>query len=103
LEFLVVVFNYTPRPLAQFGDETVNLVATRDGAQGRVLDTKDRSIGSDWVRAKSGTLRRLLNFGRHPHPDLLALTTRFRNTPHLFSRESNGALAPSRFYLKSGH
>jgi hypothetical protein len=50
--------NYTPRPLAQFDDETVNLVATREG-RGEYLDTKDRSIGSDWVRAKSGTLRRL--------------------------------------------
>jgi hypothetical protein len=63
--------------------------------RGEYLDTKDRSILS---RAKSGTLRRLLNFGQHPHPDFLALTTRFRNTPHLFSRESNGAW-PRRFYL----
>jgi hypothetical protein len=31
-----VVSNYTPRPLAQFDDETVNLVATGDGAQGGV-------------------------------------------------------------------
>ena len=84
--------------MAQFDDGTVNLVATRDGAQGQYLDTKDRSIGSDWVRAKSGALRRLLNFGRNPHPDFLALTTRFRNTPHLFSRESNRAW-PRRSYL----
>jgi hypothetical protein len=34
-----VVSNYTPRPLAQFDDETVYLVATGDGAQREYLDT----------------------------------------------------------------
>jgi hypothetical protein len=83
--------------LAQFDDGTVNLVATRDGVQGRLLDTKDRSIGSDWVRAKSSTLRRLLNFGRHPHLDFLALTTRFRNTLFYFLESPTVPWPPSAF------
>jgi len=31
------------------------------------------------MRAKSGTLRRLLNFGRRPHPDFLA-----QHSPFIF-------------------
>jgi hypothetical protein len=49
-----VVSNYASRPSAQFDDETVNLVATRDGVQGQVLNTKNRSIPY-WVRAKAPT------------------------------------------------
>jgi len=50
-----VVSNYTTRPLAQFDDETVNLVATSDGVQGQVPDSNTFRLGV--ANAPTGPLR----------------------------------------------